>query len=168
MHETTTVTIQKARVEHAEQIHRLVKYWSERTPVLPKSLGAIYENLREFVVAIQGGIVIGAAAMHIDWSDLAEIRSVVVDPERQGGGVGHKMIDALIAEADDLGIEKVFVLTDQPGWFARFGFGPIDKSELPHKVWRDCIHCPIFTKCTEVALARSVRNKCSSTEIECL
>lgn len=156
--DTTALVVRKARVADAPQIHRLITYWAERTPVLPKSLGQVYENLREFVVVLDGEEeVVGAAAMHIDWADLAEIRSVVVHPDRQGTGVGQRMVDALIAEADELGIEKVFVLTDQPGWFARFGFGPIDKAELPHKVWRDCVHCPIFTKCTEVALARSVR-----------
>ncbi len=152
-----TITVQQARVPHAAEIHRLIMHWSERTPVLPKNLGQIYENLREFVVALDGEHVVGAAALHIDWADLAEIRSVVVDPNCQGKGVGKLLIEKQMEIAADLGIEKVFVLTDQVGWFARLGFGPIDKADLPHKVWRDCVHCPIFTNCTEVALARSVK-----------
>jgi amino-acid N-acetyltransferase len=152
----TSLRIEHARVAHAPHIHRLISYWAARTPVLPKSLGQIYENLREFVVALDGDSVVGAAALHIDWADLAEIRSVVVEDARRGQGVGQLLIEAQIREAEHLGIEKVFVLTDQPGWFARLGFGPIDKADLPHKVWRDCVHCPIFTACTEVALARSV------------
>jgi amino-acid N-acetyltransferase len=151
-----TITIENARVVHAPQIHRLVSYWASRTPVLPKSLGQIYENLREFVVALDGDAVAGAAALHIDWADLAEIRSVVVEDGRLGQGIGKRLIEHLVEEARVLGIERVFVLTDKPEWFARLGFEPIDKSDLPHKVWRDCVHCPIFTACTEVALARTV------------
>lgn len=155
--QTGTLQIVPARIPHAPEIHRLINYWAERTPVLPKSLGQVYETLREFVVALDGDRVVGAAAMHIDWADLAEIRSVVVDPERRSQRVGQAMIEHLIRDADEIGLEKVFVLTDQPGWFARLGFGPIDKADLPHKVWRDCVHCPIFTNCTEVALARGVK-----------
>lgn len=155
--DTQEIVIAKARIPDAPRIHRLVTYWSERTPVLPKSLGQIYEDLREFVVAREGDRVVGAAAMHIDWSDLAEIRTVVVHPERQKRGIGKRMIEALIEEACQLGIDRVFILTDQAEWFARFGFQVIEKDELPHKVWRDCVHCPIFTHCTEIAMARPAR-----------
>lgn len=152
----TGFAVVPARVCHAPAIHDLVKYWADRTPVLPKSLGQIYETLREFIVAVEDDRVIGAAALHIDWADLAEVRSVVVAPDRRGQRVGERLVLAIIDEAAQLGIERVFCLTDQPGWFARLGFGPIDKADLPHKVWRDCMHCPIFTRCTEVAMGRNV------------
>ena len=152
---TSTIAIRKPLAGHARGIHQLVTYWSERTPVLQRSLGEIYENLREFVIALDGDRVVGCAALHIDWGDLAEVRTVCVADEMRGRGIGEKLVRALIEEAAGLGIEKVFCLTDQPGWFARLGFGPIDKGELPHKVWRDCVHCPIFTQCTEVAMARA-------------
>ncbi len=156
MIETTPVSVVPARVAHARDIHRLVVYWSERTPVLLKSLGQIFETLREFVVALDGDTAIGAAALHIDWADLAEVRTVVVSPDHQNRGVGRKLIEKQIEIARELGIERVFVLTDKPAWFAGLGFGPIDKADLPHKVWRDCVNCPIFTNCTEVALGRDV------------
>ncbi|MCB2156573.1 N-acetyltransferase [bacterium] len=156
MIESSTIEVTKARVAHAPEIHRLISYWAERTPVLPKSLGQVYETLREFVVAIEDGRVVGCAAMHIDWADLAEIRSVAVAADRQSAGIGRRLIDALIAEAGELGVEKVFCLTDKPEYFARLGFGAVDKADLPHKVWRDCVHCPIFTQCTEVAMGRAV------------
>lgn len=150
------ITIRRAVVADAPRIHALITWWSERTPVLAKTLGSIYENLREFVVAVDDSEVVGAAALHIDWADLAEVRSVVVANERRGQRIGEALVLALIAEAAELGVERVFCLTDQPGWFARLGFGPIDKADLPHKVWRDCMHCPIFTRCTEVAMGRRV------------
>ncbi|MBI5155211.1 N-acetyltransferase [Candidatus Poribacteria bacterium] len=151
------MTVVPARIVHAPQIHRLISYWAERTPVLPKSLGHIYENLREFVVALDGEQVVGCAAMHIDWADLAEVRSVAVAPDRRNQGIGQRLVEAILRDAEELGIERVFCLTDQVGWFARLGFNPIDKAELPHKVWRDCMNCPIFTKCTEVAMGRPVK-----------
>jgi len=154
MPQTSSLVVVPAKVAHARDIHRLIVYWSERSPVLLKSLGQIYENLREFIVALDGDQVVGAAALHIDWADLAEIRSVVVAADRVNQGVGRSLIERQIEIARDLGIEKVFVLTDKAAWFAKLGFAPIDKAELPHKVWRDCVNCPIFTKCTEVALAR--------------
>ena len=153
---TSNLIVDEARIADAVEIHRMVAYWAERTPVLAKSLGEIYENLREFVVARQNGQVVGAAALHIDWADLAEIRTVVVDPSSQGRGIGKALIDKQIDVSKRLGLERVFVLTDRIEWFTKLGFGPIDKSELPHKVWRDCVHCPLFTCCTEVALVRAV------------
>ena len=152
-----SVRIRRAVVADAPAIHALIHWWSQRTPVLSKPLGAIYETLREFVVAVdESGAVVGAAALHLDWADLAEVRSVVVANERRGQRIGEALVRAILDEARELGVERVFCLTDQPGWFARLGFGPIDKADLPHKVWRDCMHCPIFTRCTEVAMGRRV------------
>ncbi len=149
-------TVGEALVQDAAAIQALILYWSQRTPVLEKSLGQIYENLREFVVVRHENKIVGAAAMHIDWGDLAEIRSVVVDEQYKGKGVGKLLIQQQLAVAKRLGIDRVFVLTDQVGFFAHLGFTEIDKGELPHKVWRDCINCPIFLNCTEVAMALNV------------
>lgn len=153
----TSIQIRRARIADVPAIHDLIQFWSKRTPVLPKTLGFVYENVREFMVAYDGDQLVGAAALHVDWSDLAEVRSVVVDDKRRGQGIGQALVHALIEEAAELGLERVFCLTDQPGWFANLGFNPVDKADLPHKVWRDCVHCPLFTRCTEVALARNVR-----------
>ncbi|MDX1973187.1 MAG: N-acetyltransferase [Candidatus Sumerlaeia bacterium] len=153
---TPAYSVSEALVKDAPLIQELILYWSKRTPVLEKSLGQIYENLREFVVVRDGDRLAGAAAMHIDWGDLAEIRSVVVHPDYKGKGVGRLLIDKQISVAKHLGIDRVFVLTDQVGFFGHMGFEEIDKGDLPHKVWRDCMNCPIFLNCTEVAMARWV------------
>lgn len=154
-----SLTVGEACVQDAPSIQALILYWSKRTPVLEKSLGQIYENLREFVVVKKGDTLIGAAAMHIDWGDLAEIRSVVVHEDYKGKGIGKLLINQQLSVAKRLGIERVFVLTDQVGFFGHLGFTEIDKGELPHKVWRDCINCPIFLNCTEVAMARLVNTE---------
>lgn len=151
-----SLTIRPAVVKDAPSIQALILYWSKKTPVLEKSLGQIYENIREFIVVKDGETLVGAAAMHIDWGDLAEIRSVVVHEDYLGKGIGRLLIEQQVKAAEHLGIERVFVLTDRVGFFRHLGFMEIDKGELPHKVWRDCINCPIFLNCTEVAMARNV------------
>jgi len=151
------ITIHDAKIADAVRIHQLITFWASRTPVLGKSLGQVYETLREFVVAKIDGEIVGAAALHIDWADLAEIRSVVVDEKYLKAGVGKKVIYRQCEIAKELGVEKVFVLTDKVDYFEKLGFKPIDKNDLPHKVWRDCIHCPIFANCTEVPLGMDVQ-----------
>jgi amino-acid N-acetyltransferase len=86
------------------------------------------------------------------WSDLAEIRAVALRDEYIGRGLGRPLAEALLNEARDLGIEKVFVLTYQDKFFARMGFELIDKSELPHKIWNECVNCVHFPNCNEIAM----------------
>jgi len=122
--------------------------------MLPRTLGQIYETLQEWVVAEIEGTVVGCAALHIDHALLAEIRSVAVDPERQGRGLGRLLVDAQVEEARRLGVKNVFVLTDKPDYFKKLGFHEIDMADLPRKIWRDCVNCPVFPECRETALLR--------------
>jgi amino-acid N-acetyltransferase len=86
------------------------------------------------------------------WEDLAEIRSVAVAEEAGRKGLGTKLVTACLDEAHELGLKKVFCLTYKPNFFGKFGFRVVDKSELPHKVWRDCINCVKFPDCDEIAM----------------
>jgi amino-acid N-acetyltransferase len=96
--------------------------------------------------------MLGICALHVCWENLAEIRSLAVTEEAQRQGIGRQLVEACLAEAGYLGINRVFTLTYQPVFFERLGFRPIDKSELPHKVWSDCIQCSKFPDCNEEAL----------------
>jgi amino-acid N-acetyltransferase len=121
--------------------------------MLPRSLSSIYENLRDyFVCENEEGEVIGSAAIHIMWEDLAEVRSLAVREGQMGRGIGTKLVEACISEAIVLGITRVFALTYRPDFFRRLGFREVDKSELPHKIWSDCLKCAKFPDCDEVAL----------------
>ncbi|HIE32433.1 MAG TPA: GNAT family N-acetyltransferase, partial [Thermodesulfobacteriaceae bacterium] len=88
--------------------------------------------------------------------DLGEIRSLVVSEEFHGTGIGAELVKACLSEARDLGLSRVFVLTVAPGFFEKLGFKLIEKSELPHKVWGDCIRCPKFPECDEVAMVKDL------------
>ncbi|OAG28735.1 N-acetyltransferase [Thermodesulfatator autotrophicus] len=146
--------IRKARLQDARDIHRLITHFSKTGQVIPRPLAEIYENIREFFVFVpeRKDLVAGACALHICWEDLAEIRSLVVSEEYQGEGVGINLVKACLDEARTLGVPKVFVLTNAPAFFRKLGFKDIEKTELPHKVWADCVKCPKFPECDEEAL----------------
>lgn len=120
--------------------------------MLPRSLNTIYESLREFIVIENGTALAGFGALHIIWEDLAEIRALAIHPEYQRQGIGTRLIGELLDEARILGIHQVFALTYQVKFFKHCGFTEITKEEMPHKVWKECINCPKFPNCDEVAL----------------
>ena len=145
--------IRKAKLSEAEEIRRLVNDFAREGLVLPRSLADVYENIRDFYVLTDGEEKLrGIAALHIVWQGWAEIRSVCVDGELRGKGYGKELVNACINEARALGIKKLFSLTYIPDFFVKLGFGTEDKAELPHKVWADCINCPQFPDCNEVAV----------------
>ena len=144
--------LEKAKISDAAQMHKLINYFADRDEMLPRPLSEIYENIRDYFVARRGGKMIACAALHVMWSDLAEIKSVAVDEESQRQGVGDQLIKACLREAKELGIPTVFCLTYKPAFFEKFGFSQVDKMELPRKVWNECYRCPKFPNCDEVAL----------------
>lgn len=151
--------IRRARLADVPGIAALVERFAGRGEILPRRVEEIYQTLREWVVAEQGGQVVGCGALVILWADLAEIRSLVVAPEAQGGGVGRALVDALIAQATELGIPQVFALTRKTGFFLKLGFGVVPRESLPRKIWKDCITCTKFVGCDEVAVARRVEEE---------
>ena len=144
--------VEKAKIQDVLQIHRLINYFADRGEMLPRSLSEIYENIRDYFVVKQSERVIACAALHVSWSDLAEIKSVAVAEDSQKQGIGAQLIEACLEEAKKLGIATVFCLTYQPRFFEKFGLSQIDKMELPRKVWTECYRCPKFPDCDEVAL----------------
>ena len=144
--------LEKARISDVTQIQKLINHFADRDEMLARSLSEIYENIRDYFVVKEGERVIACAALHISWSDLAEIKSVAVAADRQEQRVGAQLIDACLAEARELGISTVFCLTYKPAFFEKFDFSQVDKMELPRKVWTECYRCPKFPNCDEVAL----------------
>ncbi|MCL2102920.1 MAG: N-acetyltransferase [Syntrophorhabdaceae bacterium] len=145
--------IRKARIADVRTIQSMILDYSRKGEMLPRSLSSIYENLRDyFVYENENGELVGSAAIHIMWEDLAEVRSLAVRESEMGKGIGTKLVEACMSEAIVLGIARVFALTYRPGFFKRLGFREIDKSELPQKIWSDCLKCVKFPDCDEVAL----------------
>jgi len=144
--------IRAARMDDIPRIHALLSHFADQGLLLGRSLSSLYDQLRDFVVFEEDGRVVGVCALHVCWENLAEIRSLAIDEEYHRRGIGRRLVSACLEEATQLGIDRIFTLTYQPGFFRKLGFVPIDKNELPHKVWSDCIHCPKFPDCNEEAL----------------
>src|SRR5438309_4443484 len=149
--------IRKARVTDAAAIRRLVGTFAERDEMLPRSLGEIYENIRDFFVAEDdAGRVVGCGGLHVCWSHLAEIKSLAVSEACQGSGHGRRLVLSCLEEAAALDLRTVFALTYRPDFFGRLGFRVVDKATLPHKVWNECVRCPKFLGCREIAVVRDL------------
>ena len=145
--------IRKARMGDVKAVQKLIAEYARKGDMLPRSLSEIYENLRDYFVYIDdGGEVIGSAAIHIMWEDLAEVRSLAVRDGHMRKGVGTQLVEACISEAIVLGIARIFALTYKPEFFEKLGFVRVEKSELPQKIWTDCLKCSKFPDCDEVAL----------------
>ncbi len=148
--------VRKAHVTDAGAIHRLVNQYAREQVMLPLSLGEVYDRLRDFVVIEEEGALLACGALHVVWEDLAEVRSLAVEPSACRRGLGRQIFQACVEEAPVLGVRRVFVLTFVPDYFRRLGMERTDKESLPHKVWADCVRCPRFPNCDEVALIASV------------
>ena len=144
--------VENARISDVPQMHQLINHFAEKDEMLPRSLSELYENLRDCFVVRQGEQVVACAALHVFWSDLAEIRSLAVAEANQDQGIGVQLVEACLKEAGELGITTIFCLTYKPALFEKFGFAQVDKMELPRKVWTECYRCPKFPDCDEVAL----------------
>jgi len=145
--------VRRARVSDAGEIQRLITLFADRDEMLHRSLGEIYENIRDFLVVDRGdGEILACGGLHVCWSHLAEVKSLAVDEGFQGQGLGRRIVEACISEARELGLRTVFALTYQPAFFVRLGFREVEKATLPHKVWNECIRCPKFHGCGEIAM----------------
>lgn len=148
--------IEKANIDDPPQILAIVNHFADQQLMLPRSLNDIYENLRDFFVWRQDGGIVGCAALHISWQGLGEVRSLAVLEEAKGRGIGRALVESCLEEARSLGMQQVFVLTYMPEFFEKFGFVLHPKEKLPHKVWADCLNCPKFPDCDEVALIKDL------------
>jgi amino-acid N-acetyltransferase len=146
------IQVEKAKIPDIPQMHRLINDYAGKGEMLARPLSELYEDIRDYFVIKEGDQVLACGALHVSWSDLAEVRSVAVTDDRKKQGLGTMLVNACLKEAADLGIGTVFCFTYQPDFFKLSGFVDIDKMELPRKVWTDCFRCPKFPNCDETAL----------------
>jgi len=130
--------IRRARTADVAAIRRLVDVYAGRI-LLEKATVQLYEDIQEFFVAELDGEVVGCGALHVMWLDLAEVRTVTVDPDVQGKGVGHLLLDRLVEHARWLGIRRVFVLTFEVEFFTRHGFSRIEGQAVDPDVYAELL-----------------------------
>ena len=148
--------LRKTNIKDIKRIHIIINAAASKGEMLPRSLGELYDNMRDYFVYVENGMIVGTGALHICWEDLAEIRSLCVVESSRKTGIGRKIVNACIDEAKAFQMKMVFLLTYQEGFFKKCGFSVVDKRELPQKIWSDCIKCPKFPECDEIAMAMKI------------
>lgn len=134
-----TLDIRRAVTSDVPFIRRMVDNYTLDGRLLAKAQVSLYEDVQEFWVAQSGGEVIGCGALHVMWEDLAEVRTLAVDPDHLRRGVGSAILQALIDQARDLGVRRIFCLTFETGFFDRFGFIEIDGTPVDHAVFEQLL-----------------------------
>ena len=150
--------IRKATIKDVKAIHSLLQIYSEKGELLPRPLSVLYDHVRDFKVYEDNKAngIIGCCALQFCWEDLAEIRSLAVHPEYLKNKIGTRLAETALSEAKSFNIRRVFTLTYRPDFFKKFGFKQIDRSELPLKIWADCILCVKFPDCDEIAMMKEM------------
>lgn len=162
------ITVRAAQLADVVHMMPLLHEYARQAEILPRNEDDVYRSIREWVVAEQNGEVVGMGALLIMWHDLAEIRSLVIDPKTQGQGAGKQIIHALIETAQYMHIPRVFALTRKPGFFLKLGFQITRIENLPRKVKRDCVFCPKFHACDEVAVIMPLTENALAIEPEAI
>jgi amino-acid N-acetyltransferase len=150
--------IRKATIKDIKAIHELLHEYGKQEELLARPLSELYDHVRDFTVydGRPEGRIIGCCALQFCWEDLAEIRSLAVHPDHLEKSIGTELTLTVLDEAKSFNITKVFTLTYKPDFFQKFGFVQIDRSELPLKIWSDCIICVKFPDCDEIAMLKEI------------
>jgi amino-acid N-acetyltransferase len=148
--------IRRATIKDVKAIQGLINFYAKKDQMLPRSLNELYENIRDFFVYEERGMILGCCALHFTWEDLAELRSLAVAKSQQKKGIGAQLVKAALEDAKNLKVKKVFALTYAPLFFRKFGFKKIEHSQLPHKIWSECIKCVKFPDCEEIAMVKEI------------
>ncbi len=148
--------LRKASLKDVPNIRKLVNRCASGGTVLPVGIYDVYESTRDFTVYEEDRRVVGVCSLKIVWEDLAELRSLCVEENYRGKAIGSQLVNAILLEAKELELKKVFALTTSPVFFSKLKFTEIDKGTLPHKIWHDCVKCIKFPNCDEVAMIHHI------------
>src|SRR5215207_9524749 len=150
--------IRPATVHDVSRISEIINSHAELGRMLFKSYAQIYEDLRDFAVYEKDGGVVGVTALAIIWADLTEIRSLAVDDDYRGQGIGRRLVEWCVEEARRLQIRRIMSLTYEQRFFEKLGFEVVPKESLPLKVWSDCVRCPKRDGCDEIAMVLTLHD----------
>lgn len=148
------LTVRKARLHDTASLLALINGYAAQQIMLPRTEFEMAENIRDFTVALAGNELAGCGALHIYTASSAEIRSLAVDPAGKKHGIGRQLMEALESEAHQYGLESLFAFTYVPDFFRKLGYVEVDRDELPLKAWKDCLRCPKFQCCDEIAMLK--------------
>ena len=158
--------IRKASVTDVKEILELINGFAQLNLMLPRGPQYLYENIRDFVIAVPKSAsitgkamskgtrpkIVACASLHVLWEDIAEVRAAAVHPDIQKQGLGKRITEYIIEEARLLGIKRLFAFTLTEEFYKKLGFERKDKEELPAKVWGECTRCPKYFHCDEIGM----------------
>jgi amino-acid N-acetyltransferase len=149
-----SLVVRKAAMHDIEPLLELINGYAAKGIMLPRTEFELSENMRDFSVAYDGSRLLGCGALHFYSPVMAEIRSLAVAEDTKTNGVGRRIVESLVEEARAYALGAVFAFTYVPGFFAKVGFAEVERGELPLKAWKDCLRCPKFQSCDEIAVLR--------------
>ncbi len=152
------LTTRKAVMRDIGPILALINGYAARGIMLPRTEFEMSESIRDFTVVTSAeGELLGCGALHFYTPTLGEIRSLAVSENAKTHGVGRRLVEALVKEAEEQGLDAVFAFTYVVDFFRKTGFQVVERGMLPLKAWKDCVRCPKFQACDEIAVLRVLR-----------
>jgi amino-acid N-acetyltransferase len=136
---------------------KLINAYAKGGIMLPRTEFEMAENIRDFVVSIDDGHLVGCGALHFYTPTSGEIRSLAVEPGLKTRGIGRGVVEVLEAQAREHDLHSLFAFTYVDGFFRKLGYDTVDRGELPLKAWKDCLRCPKFQACDEIAMLKRIR-----------
>ena len=158
---SVALQVRKAGMKDIPNILTLINSYAANGIMLPRTEFEMSENIRDFSVAYEGEILVGCGALHFYTPTSAEVRSLAVLPEMKQHGVGRAVVEALEREALDNDLHSIFAFTYVPQFFQKLGFAEVERGELPLKAWKDCLRCPKFHNCDEIAVLKHLKEPVS-------
>ena len=155
--ESEALILRKAIMSDIHDVLQLINAYAANGIMLPRTEFEMSENIRDFSVAYMGSRLAGCGALHFYTPTSAEVRSLAVDPALKSQGVGRRIIQHLEGEALENGLHAIFAFTYVAEFFQKLGFHEVERGELPLKVWKDCLRCPNFQCCDEIAMLKKLR-----------
>jgi amino-acid N-acetyltransferase len=151
------IDVRKASMQDIPALLDLINGYAAKGIMLPRTEFEMSENMRDFMVAYAGNHLVGCGALHFYSPTMGEVRSLAVAESHKTHGIGRMLVDSLVYEAKLYALDAVFAFTYVPRFFGRVGFHEVERGELPLKAWKDCLRCPKFSCCDEIAVLRMLR-----------
>jgi amino-acid N-acetyltransferase len=161
----TMVAVRKASLRDVPKVLSLINSYAAKGIMLPRTEFEISENIRDFSVAYEDGQLLGCGALHFYTPAATEVRSLAVLPGMKRQGVGRALVEALEAEARENDLEAIFTFTYVPQFFKKLGFAETERGELPLKAWKDCLRCPKFQNCDEIAMMKWLKPSSANSRV---
>jgi amino-acid N-acetyltransferase len=150
--------LRKATLGDIQPIATLVNHYASAGQMLPRTEFELAEAIRDFTIAEADGRLVGCVALRIYTPEAGEVRSLAVQADGSRRGIGRRLVESVEEEARRFGLAELFAFTYVPGFFGRLGYTEVGREALPQKAWKDCLRCPKFRACDEIAVRKQLQS----------